>query len=362
MITCLIGTRAQLIKMAPVIVEMERRTLPINLLFTGQHKQTMQELLDNFSIRTRQKYIYNGPEITGIAQTGVWFITCLWRMWRNRDSYLSKSKGDANAILVHGDTLSTLIGAIVGRLTGMTVAHVEAGLRSYNIFHPFPEELTRLAVFQLSHIAFCPGEWACKNIDRYKLQRVNTTHNTLRDAVVMALKTPVNLDQEMIADKYGVCSIHRFENIFYKRRLLKIISLIERAAEKYRIIFVLHPSIRKKLESNNLVARLENNPDITLLPRMGYINFIHLLSGALFVITDGGSNQEELSYMGVPTLLMRKATERQEGLGSTAFLANYKRQVMDDFLSHLEDKRTGNPLANNVYPSKLIVDHIERYA
>jgi len=361
MISCFIGTRAQLIKMAPVILEIEKRGLPFNLVFTGQHEETMEQLLNDFGIHAARSYLYRGKEITGIVQMGIWFVRCLWKCLHESDKFVPDSSANG-IILVHGDTFSTLLGAIVGRLRGITVAHIEAGLRSGNIFHPFPEELTRRAIFRLSDLAFCPGTWSYDNMKKYRAKRVNSGQNTLLDALAVALAVSKKTTSPFPMNTFGIVSLHRFENIFYSRRLTQIISLLEKAADQYPLIFVLHPATRKKLAQFDLLSKLENNPRIKLLPRMGYVEFVKLMKGARFVITDGGSNQEELSYLGIPTLLMRKATERQEGLATTATLCPYDEQILKRFLQNLPDLPSVAPAINADSPSEIIVDYLECYA
>jgi len=146
----------------------------------------------------------------------LWLPRIIWRMVKNADTYFPSRQG---IVVVHGDTFSTLAGGLVGKLLGMRVAHVEAGLRSYNIFHPFPEELTRLAVFRLSDIAFCPGEWAMRNMEGYRCERINTGMNTIVDAVRMATANSAATPSK---DSYGVISIHRFENIFLTKGFGKL--------------------------------------------------------------------------------------------------------------------------------------------
>jgi UDP-N-acetylglucosamine 2-epimerase (non-hydrolysing) len=362
MIICYIGTRAQLIKMAPVMLEMEQRHIPFTLIFTGQHRETMPQLMGDFGVVTQPDYLYDGAEITGIVQMAKWFLRCGYRAIRSPQRYMPTVKGSPSVVLVHGDTFSTLLGAVVGKFLGADVAHVEAGLRSYNIFHPFPEELTRIIVFRLSKLSFCPGDWAFGNMQGYRSKAINTQTNTLRDALSRMLKFERNLPLPFDKD-FGIASIHRFENIFNRERLLQIVELLEQAAARFPLAFVLHPATRKKLTHFQLMSRLEQNPSIRLLPRMGYADFVHLMRHARFVITDGGGNQEELSYLGIPTLLMRKATERKEGLGDTATLCNYDAAVMEQFLTAVSAKpRASTPPPNSGdSPSAKIVDHLTPY-
>lgn len=360
MITCCIGTRAQLIKMAPVVLELERRAMPVNVLLTGQHADTMQGIYADFGIRTIPKALYSGREITGILQMARWFARCLWTFRRDPAYFLPTTAGAQNIILVHGDTFSTLLGSVIGKMRGVKVAHVEAGLRSFNLFHPFPEELTRLAVFRLSDIGYCPGDWALGNLRNCAMEKVNTHYNTLADALAIALNAKGHEPPVSLPGAYGVVSIHRFENIFNRKRFSRIIELVELAAETTPLIFVLHPATRQALQRFGLLDRLQSNPRIKLSPRMGYFAFVQLLKGARFVVSDGGGNQEELSYLGIPTLLMRKATERQEGLQSTVTLCPYDRSILNRFLDDVTAGDAPRSVVGTISPSKLIADHLER--
>lgn len=347
--------------MAPILCEMERRCLTFRLILTGQHKETIAQLLEEFGIQTSPSILHHGKEISGILQMGAWFIRCLWRCLSQAKTLFESSTQTDNVILVHGDTVSTLLGAVIGKVLGFKVVHIEAGLRSNNLLHPFPEELTRLLVFRISNISFCPGEWAYNNMANYRTERVNTQHNTLFDALTIALQKASNIKLNPILENYGVVSIHRFENIFNISRLTNIIELIEKAAESYPLIFVLHPATKKKLIEFHLMQRVEENPKITIKNRMGYVGFIHLIKNSVFVISDGGGNQEELSYLGIPTLLMRKATERQEGLDHLTMLCCYEEHKLILFLSKLPSAhpQLHFPLLS---PTKIIVDYLANFA
>lgn len=357
MITVLLGTRAQLIKMAPVILEFEHRGWQPQLIMTGQHRETMGQLLADFGIRTTPVHLYDGPEVTSIGRVIPWFLSCLWRLKRDAKSLFPGEERDG-IVLVHGDTFSTLMGAVAAKLTGQRVGHIESGLRSFRVFHPFPEELTRLAVFRLADIAFCPDAWAASNLKRYQLRVVDTQGNTLIDALRLALKSGKSLPLTPPEGAFGIVSLHRFENIFKRERLLAILDMLAEAAEKYPLVFVLHPATRRNLEKFGLYERLALNPRFHLWPRMGYFEFVSLLTRARFVITDGGSNQEELSYLGKPALLMRRATERQEGLGENVVLCGYRRTILLEFLDGLRSGRDfSGPLPANS-PTKAIVDDL----
>ena len=342
--------------MAPVLREMEMRGMSYRLFLTGQHSETIADLLQEFGIRTSAVYLYQGKEINSIVAMLPWFLRAAWRMWALRNEWGSKKA----VVVVHGDTFSTLLGALVGRLAGAKVAHVESGLRSFNVVHPFPEEITRLVVFRLGHYGYCPGLWACSNLSRYPIKSVNTGTNTLSDALRLALASG-RAAGDLPEKPYAVVSIHRFENLYKKDRITRIVSLVEELAAQLRVVFVLHPATRKRLDDLGALARLENNQSVELRPRMTYVPFVALAASARFVITDGGSNQEELSYLGVPTLLMRKATERQEGLGKNVVLSRYSEARIAEFLAvALSDERetSPEPQTTESSPSAVIVDHL----
>lgn len=355
MIHVLVGTRAQLIKMAPVLQEIERRGLALNLVFTGQHRVTMQALLDDFHIATRPRYLYEGAEVEGIVHMGTWFLRCLWRLARRQAFWFPAAR--KAVVVVHGDTVSTLLGAVAGKLAGIPVAHVEAGLRSFRWLHPFPEEITRLAVFRLADIAYCPGAWASTNLAGYRLRRVDCGHNTLRDAVQWALEGRAPAPQ--VGEAYFVASIHRFENVFTRPRLAQILAILERLMARARCVFVLHPVTESRLRRFGLLEAFAANPRVELRPRMDYTAFVALLAQARFVVTDGGSNQEELSYLGIPTVLLRAATERQEGLGGTALVSNYDLAAIDAFLDAARPAQSASALRAEPSPSRVIVDDLQ---
>jgi UDP-N-acetylglucosamine 2-epimerase (non-hydrolysing) len=354
---CILGTRAQIIKMAPIIKILEERGIQVNLILTGQHKHTVDALFADFGLCTQARHVYDGPEINGIGKMVLWLPKVIWRLWKHHREFFP---GRSGIVIVHGDTVSTLAGALAGKLLGLKVAHVEAGLRSYNWLHPFPEELTRLAVFGLSDIAYCPGVWATENMRRYKCVRIDTKANTIVDAVRKVMSMQDDLARKATG-RYGVISIHRFENIFREHRLRQIVRMLEYAASKSRLIFVLHPATEKRLQHTGLYSTLQSNPNIELRPRMGYAEFIRLIMRSDFVITDGGSNQEELSLTDIPVLLMRKATERQEGIGKNIVLGNYDENAFQEFIDHATTEAISDYSLQGLptdSPSEMICTHL----
>jgi UDP-N-acetylglucosamine 2-epimerase (non-hydrolysing) len=339
MINCILGTRAQLIKMAPLIKKMEEQGWNINLIHTGQHLQNMQETCAEFGLCSTWQPLYAGSEVNTVPQALKWLSYMLLRAFFKPANSLKRSQ-QQDIILVHGDTFSTVLGALIGKRAGMPVAHIESGLRSFNLWHPFPEELNRLITFRLIDLAFCPGEWACDNLRSYPaIKTINTFHNTLLDTLRLAQQINQQAAKPIRQTPYAVCSIHRFENIYPEANFARIVALLEQASHVCPLVFVLHPTTRKRLLKTGLIDTLNRLPAIELTERMGYADFVHLLTHSRFVITDGGSNQEELAYLGIPTLLMRKTTERQEGLGANTIISDFSAATVQNFLDNVEHYR-----------------------
>ncbi len=355
MIHFFVGTKAQLIKIAPIMRELTERNIDYNFVFSGQHQETIRDLLNIFEIRAPDTILYSGKDITGIIQMMIWAKNILKYYGNDKSIW----KGDSQGIVLnHGDTFSTLLGALLARKNKLNIGHIESGLRSYNFFHPFPEELIRLAVFRLSHRLYCPNDWAMKNVASHKGEAFNTNGNTLIDTLRLALAKQNEIRVDMPKEKFAIISIHRFENIFSKKRFSKILDIIESVSEKIPLLFILHKPTKVKLISYNLMPTLESNNRIELRPRYEYFSFIKLLLASEFLITDGGSNQEECFYLDKPCILMRNRTERTEGLQSNVFISNYNHQNILDYIEKLPHKKFSTTLKSHASPTKLIIEDL----
>lgn len=358
MIHLVLGTKAQLVKMAPVMVRLKARGVPYRFIFTGQHRATIREMLDEFGLEPPDVVLYSGRDIVSLRQMGFWVLRILAKtVLKRREIFGADERG---IVLVHGDTFSTLLGALMGRVAGLRVGHVESGLRSFDLFHPFPEEMTRLLTFRLSHTLYCPGPRAAANVSGLRREIVDTGSNTLADTVALAAAAPLREDHVPIGG-FGIVSLHRYENIFRRERFASLVGVLEQMAERKPLLFILHPPTEEQAERFGLRERLEANPRIELRPRYSYFDFFALLRRADFVVTDGGSIQEETSYLGIPCLLLRKATERGEGLGANAVLSNYDpgviRRFTLDFAAHRQPA-LGSPCR----ASDVVIDSALRYA
>ena len=261
-------------------------------------------------------------------------------------------------VVVHGDTLSTLLGAWVGRRRGVRVIHLESGLTSGRLLDPFPEEISRRLVFRLSDVAMCPSPESAEYMRRFPACHViDTGGNTILDAIELA-----GVGQELRdpSNRYLVASLHRFQNLYDGDRLRALVKLIQSVAVHFPVHFVLHPATRKRLLKEGLMEPLSAAINVQLSPRLGYRDFLRLASGAACVLTDGGSNQEELAALGVPTIVMRQRTERLDGLGENAVMEADVASGVEAFVlgGRFEELRRAPRLVSGFGPSQRIADFL----
>jgi len=359
MIHIIIGTKAQLIKMAPVMKLLGQQGIDYNFILTGQHRETMDDILLNFGITQPDHVTYSGKDITSVVQMFIWGLRNIVHTLRNKHEIF---RNDASGIvLVHGDTFSTLLGALMGKIAGLKVGHIESGLRSFNLLHPFPEEITRILTFRLSDYLFAPGDWACANLHGYKAEIINTVNNTLLDSLTNALPAIKQLSDIDLPDApFGVVTLHRFENIYSKAALERVVTIVERISKSRHLLFILHQPTEIKLRKFGYYQQLADNRKIELHKRYDYFRFIKLITKAEFVISDGGSNQEECLFLGKPILLLRKATERTEGLNRNCVLSKYDNDIIDAFVAD-PGRYSFDPLDLKDSPSQAIITHCKPY-
>lgn len=361
MIHFVIGTRAQFFKMAPIMRECERRGYEWRWIYTAQHKDTIDNALKTFEIKSPDYTLFNwDTEAKTMSKMWYWFGKTLLQLSKGK-KILDGYTGKKHIVLTHGDTLTTWWGALLGKLNGCKVMHVESGLRSFNLFKPFPEEINRLITFRLSDVYACPGEWAMNNLEKYKGVKLNTVENTQMDVLRFGLEKCESAEIDIPKSKYVIASLHRYENIFNEDRFEEIVTRTEEIAEKFEVYWVQHPATKEQLEKlAHLKERLLENNNITLLPRLEYLQFIKMIKHSEFVITDGGGNQEELFHLGKPTLIFRNETERQEGLGQTAIISKLDKGIIDDFMKNYA-KYSIAPFSKSAQPTVTIVDYLEGF-
>ena len=347
-----IGTRAQLIKMAPVMIALQNENRSYEFIYTAQHSETISEILRDFGVKDPDRVLYHGHESNTIGKGVKWLASMIAKSLNPKGIFPQKG-----IVLTHGDTVTTAWTAITAKLIGCKVGHVESGIRTFNIFKPFPEELMRIITFSFSDYYFCQSKMNLDNVKKYKGEKINLGLNTVYDGVKIALNSDVKVS--IPSKKYAVVSIHRFENIYTKKLEDVIIPILEKIAKtNIDLVFILHPSIREVLRKKKLFKKLEGNKRIILKKRYPYFEFIKLLSKSEFLITDGGSNQEETAYMGIPCLLLKNSTGRPEGVGENAVMSYFDEKICLDFVKNYKEKER-QPLNSKESPSKKIVEFLK---
>jgi UDP-N-acetylglucosamine 2-epimerase (non-hydrolysing) len=334
MIAFFVGTAAELVKVAPVIREVKRKGGDFIVVSSGQNDLRGSELWKLADVAGPDVILSTRPIPPRAAGLASFMVrTTASGVGELRRALGTRARKTTKAV-VHGDTVSTLMGASMFAALGVPVHHIEAGLRSFDLREPFPEEICRVLVSRIASVAYCPNEWAASHLHRKGLRKVLTEGNTLYDALALAeageagdISLPGGL-----TTPYFVLVVHRQENLMGISFIRSVVERVRAAKSRPRCVFVMHALTRAALERAGLMLELEHDPSFVLLPRQPYVRFASVLAQAEYLVTDGGSNQEEAYYLGKPCLLMRRVTERIEGLGENVLLAPRPLEEIDAFL------------------------------
>ena len=354
-----IGTIAEYIKMFPLIEEVKAAGVPYKVIVSGQNNIETSDIARSTNLHTDLILSDENSIVKNVFGLFFWFFKTMIKSKSVIKNTFADVDFARSVMVVHGDTLSTVMGAVLGKRLKMKVAHIEAGLRSHNFFSPFPEELDRLLVSKTADYNYCQGASAEQNLKNAKGAVINTQYNTIIDAIAYARRQSVNnpLVHTLAAKDYGIVVLHRQENLLNRSFVEKIVHTVMRIAEGQTILFVMHQITEDTLKRFHLYDTLCNTPNIIAVRRQEYFDFMNLLWNSRFVITDGGSNQEELSYMGKPTLILRTATERNEGIGDNALMFNGDVDALIRFADSYQSYAR-NPVVPSRSPSKLICAHL----
>ena len=350
------GTAAEYIKLFPVINALKTKNIEVFLISSGQNLLLNSPLLSlsNSSVELVLSNPTKNQTASGLLK---WFIKTFITSLFKVPSFVRSNKIDY--IVIHGDTVSTMMGAIVGRLSAVKIAHVEAGLRSFSLLRPFPEEICRIVASRFVDISFCPNNWAANNL-RGKVggQKVVTEQNTLLDSLQSAkMLSPSVSVMEKINRSYFIFVLHRQENLFDTSFVEKIFDRILKESSKHLCVMIVHKPTEIVLRKLGIFDKIMTNPNIIVFERLDYVTFTHVLIGCDFIVTDGGSNQEECFFLGKSCLVLRSESERTEGLGENVKLAGKNFDIIEDFLAN-PGKFERPPIATTESPSKVIANFL----
>jgi UDP-N-acetylglucosamine 2-epimerase (non-hydrolysing) len=364
MIAFVYGTTGELIKLAPVLRRLKNRDVAVLGLCTGQQAEQIPPMLADFGLPEPDLWLARGArgfDLERPLQIPGWFGRVGLSFARSRRGIARRLReADARPLLiVHGDTFTTIIGAGLGRLLGVPVAHIEAGMRSGDWRNPFPEELNRRATAKLARIHFAPGVRAVQNLraEQVRGEVIDTGRNTISDNL-RDLPAAVAPDIDVPPEPFGLVSLHRFELLRNRDALSSILTVLrEAAAHRAPLLFVDHPITAAAVESAGL-GHLFDSERFVRIPRQRYFRFLSLLKVSSFLVTDSGGSQEECAFMGHPCLVHRAVTEHETGLDGSVVLSRMNQETVRAFLSDPERFRCAPPPSAES-PSEQIVRYLE---
>lgn len=343
------GTRPEAVKMAPLVLEFQKRPEEFESLVcvTAQHREMLDAVLDVFHIRPDFDLDVMTPRQT-LAQ-----ITsrCLTRM----DAVLNEAKPDL--VLVHGDTSTTFAGALSAFYHRISVGHVEAGLRTYDRYSPFPEELNRTLTGDIAALHFCPTAQNRKNLEREAVQgEIFVTGNTVIDALsttvrpdwTPAEKTLSGLDAS--ARRIVLVTCHRREN--YGEPMEHIMAALRDIALRFPDALLLYPVHLSPVVQEVAHRHLGGLPNVRLIAPLDVRDMHNLMARSYLVLTDSGGLQEEAPALGKPVLVLRRETERPEAVAAgTVRMAGTEKDRIVAFASELlTDEAAYHSMAHAVNP------------
>lgn len=361
-ITVFIGTKAQYIKTAPLLRLMQDRGIDYHLVDSGQHAAFARGLRAELQVKEPDVELRSRGNITTVTSAAMWMLRyaslAVLAPGRVRREVFH---GRGGVCVVHGDTPSTLLAVLMAKRAGLEVAHIEAGLRSFRITRPFPEELIRIICMRVADYLFAPSEWAAGNLRAMgvKGEVVTLSQNTNLEALHHALAEDGAEDgagdAATTTGPYCVFTVHRVETILSPRRLQRAVELARALGSDREVVFVMHPPTRQRLVDAGLLESLLSDEAVIVRDLQPHGAFLRTLAGADFVVTDGGSIQEESFYLGLPCLVLRTETERNEGVGANVRLNGFDPAAVAAFLRDLPALR-GSAADESTSPSAVILD------
>jgi UDP-N-acetylglucosamine 2-epimerase (non-hydrolysing) len=324
-----VGTRPNFMKMAPIVAEMGRHTtIRQRLVHTGQHYDAAMSQLffDELGMPPPDVYLGVGSG-SHAAQTA--------RVMLGFEPVLTEDRPDL--VVVVGDVNSTLACALVAVKMGIRVAHVEAGLRSFD--RDMPEEINRIVTDALCDLLLIPSADGRENLLREGIpeERIRFVGNVMIDSLrrheEKARARPILREMRVVPRGYALLTLHRPSNVDRPETLASLIDVVETVQRRLPLIFPLHPRTRAMLEQHALGARLHAMPGVRLTDPLGYLDFLALMSQARAVLTDSGGIQEETTALGVPCLTLRVNTERPITVtqGTNRLVGQDPQHILDAF-------------------------------
>jgi len=330
------------------------------VILSGQNNVTKCVFYPYISPDTESIVLSSEPKSKKISSYILWFVVTLIRsVFKLRKEFNGLDKKNTY-VFVYGDTLSTLMGAVLAKLYGFKVVHVEGGYRSFNFFQPFPEEICRYLTSCMADVCFVAYDALLKNIAQRKCLKISTKYNPFIESLQFALKQDFEtaFAKDMKDKHYFMLACHRQENIYNRGFMEALIKAVIDQSQKMSCLFILHEATEVALESYGLLAKIKAQPNIKIIPRVPYFDFIKLLGNAEFMLSDGGGNQQESYFWGKPLLILRNVTEGTEGIGENALLLKGDLTRIPYFMENYQSFKRPRVLFDES-PSSIIVNYVK---
>ena len=357
------GTRPEAIKMAPLVKELEKRKeIESIVCVTAQHRQMLDQVLNTFDIKP--KYDLN------IMKDGQTLADITTRVLLGLEEVIKKETPDI--VLVHGDTTTTFASSLAAFYNQVDIGHVEAGLRTYDKYSPFPEEMNRQMVDRMTDMFFAPTKLSKDNLLKENIpeEKIYVTGNTAIDAMKTTVKKDyTHKELEFVKDSRMILlTAHRRENQGIKME--QIFRGIKRAIDEFddvKVIYPIHLNPRVREVANKV---FKNDERVKLIEPLEVFDFHNFINKSYIILTDSGGIQEEAPSLGKPVLVLRDTTERPEGIEAKTLklVGTDEENVYKETKKLLTDKeeydkmsKASNPYGDG-HASKRIVDAIiEKY-
>lgn len=357
------GTRAEAIKVAPVIKELyKRKNIKTIVCITAQHREMLDQVLNTFDIK---------PDIDlDIMKQGQTLSDITTRVIKGMEPIFEKEKPDL--VLVHGDTNTTFSAALSAFYYKIPIGHIEAGLRTRNKYAPFPEEMNRQMVSCLADLNFAPTKLAKQNLldEKRNENSIFVTGNTVIDALKITVSDNYKhevLDSIPNNSRIILLTAHRRENL--GKNMENIFNAVNKLTEEYEDIYVIYPMHKNPAVRELAIKILGDNNKVKLIEPLDVLDFHNFMSKSYLILTDSGGIQEEAPSMGKPVLVMRDTTERPEGIeaGTLKLVGTDEKEIINQTKILLDNKeeydkmsKASNPYGDGL-ASERIANIIEEY-
>lgn len=360
LVTIVLGTRPEAVKMAPVISRFqdEPEHFHVRVLSTGQHREMLDQILGTFAITPDRDLDLMRPGLSLADMTAA--------MVQAMSSELAEHRPDI--LLVQGDTTTVFSAALAAFYAGVPVGHVEAGLRSHDLRNPFPEEGNRKLVGALADLHFAPTESASEELQKENIpaDRIAITGNTVVDAL-QHIASRADSHDDMLSDflrgrRMLLVTAHRRES--WGEGLEHICHAVRAILNEYPEMAAVFPVHANPVVRETVKKILGNDEQVLLLPPASYLNFVSLMHRSDLILTDSGGVQEEAPSFGVPVLVLRTVTERPEAVAcgqarlvgtDEATIIETARKILDgDDLARMM-RRAGNPFGDGQAAQRIVL-------